>query len=85
MRNWRNCRSGGANGEASELAPLTPPLSAYEGWPKDAITRNVVRLYALVAQDTTSGSRSAHNFRDTLALHETLDAIERSATGSNPK
>lgn len=75
----------GANGDATELAPLTPPPSAYAGWPKDAIARNVACLYALVAEDIRSGSRLAPSFRDALALHKTLDAIERSATGSNPK
>ena len=69
----------GANGEATELAPLTPPPSAYDGWPDSSVARNVARLYALVAQDIRSGTRSAPSFRDAVALHETVDAIERSA------
>jgi predicted dehydrogenase len=75
----------GANGDMTELAPLTPPASAYEGWPDDAIPRNVARLYALIANDIRSGSRSAPSFRDAVALHETVDAIERSAAGNEPK
>jgi predicted dehydrogenase len=69
----------GANGTTSELAPLSPPASAYAGWPESAVTRNVARVYALVAQDIRSGTRSAPSFLDAVALHETIDAIERSA------
>jgi len=75
----------GANGDTTELAPLTPPASAYEGWPNQAVPRNVARLYALLAQDIRSGTRSAPSFRDAVALHETIDAIERSAARKEPK
>lgn len=71
----------GANGDMTELAPLTPPASAYQGWPDDSVARNVARIYALIAQDIRSGSRSAPSFRDAVGLHETVDAIERSAAG----
>lgn len=74
----------GANGDTTELAPLTPPASSYEGWPDSSVSRNVARLYALVAQDVRSGTRSAPSFRDAVALHETLDTIERSAARSQP-
>lgn len=70
----------GANGDTSELAPLTPPASTYNAWPDNAGARNVARVYALIAQDIRSGTRSAPNFRDAVALRETIDAIERSAT-----
>lgn len=69
----------GGNGDASTLAPLTPPASFYEGWPDNSVARNVARVYALVAKDIRSGSRSAPSFRDAVALHETIDRIERSA------
>ncbi len=72
----------GANGDASELAPLTPPASAYEGWPDNSVARNVARLYALIARDIRSGTRSAPSFRDAVALHEVIDTIEQSADGS---
>ena len=75
----------GANGDATGLTPLTPPPSVDKNWPKDATAGNVARLYALVAQDIRSNTRTAPNFLDALALHETLDAIERSATGSKSK
>jgi len=75
----------GANGEAHELAPLTPPASAYEGWPDNPVARNVARLYALIAGDIRSGTRTAPSFRDAVALHEMIDAIERSAARSESK
>lgn len=69
----------GANGDTSEFAQLTPPASAYKGWPDNAVARNVARVYALIAQDIRSGTRSVPSFRDAVTLHETIDAIERSA------
>lgn len=69
----------GANGDATGLTPLTPPPSAYDGWPNEPTAGNVARVYALVAQDIRSGIRAAPSFRDALALHKTLHAIERSA------
>jgi predicted dehydrogenase len=70
----------GANGDTSELAPLMPPASAYDGWPENSVARNVARVYALIAQDIRTGTRSAPSFRDAVALHETIDWIERSAS-----
>lgn len=75
----------GANGDMNELAPLAPPAVAYEGWPDSSVARNVARIYALIALDIRSGTRSAPSFRDAVALHETIDAIERSAAGSEPQ
>lgn len=72
----------GANGDARQLASLTPPASAYAGWPDNSVARNVARLYALIAQDIRSGTRLAPSFRDAVALHEVVDAIERSAERS---
>lgn len=69
----------GGNGDASGLELLTPPASFYKGWPNNSVARNVARLYALVAKDIRSGTRSAPSFRDAVALHETIDGIERSA------
>lgn len=69
----------GANGDATELAPLMPPPTAYAGWPDDSTSRNVARIYARIARDIREGTRSVPGFRDAVALHETLDAIERSA------
>lgn len=75
----------GANGDTSEFATLTPPASAYEGWPDNSVARNVARLYSLLAQDIRSGTRSAPSFRDAVALHETIDMVERSAAGKGSK
>jgi predicted dehydrogenase len=75
----------GANGDASELAPLTPPASAHDGWPDNSVARNVAHLYALIAQDIRSGTRSAPSFRDAVALHELVDAIEQSTQRSTPQ
>ena len=69
----------GANGDSSELAPLIPPASYYEGLPHNSVARNVAQIYSLLAQDIREGTHSAPNFRDAVALHETIDAIERSA------
>lgn len=75
----------GDNGDKGEVAQLTPPASAYDGWPDSSVARNVARLYALIAQDIRSGGRSAPSFRDAVALHETIDAIERSAARNEPQ
>ena len=72
----------GGRGDASEL---TPPASAYEGWPDNSVARNVARIYALIARDIRSGIRAAPSFRDAVALHEVIDAIERSTAGSAPQ
>jgi predicted dehydrogenase len=72
----------GANGDAKGLSRLMPPATAYECWPDNPVAGNVARVYALVAEDIRSGTRSAPSFRDAVALHETLDTIERSAAES---
>jgi len=74
----------GATGEATEMAPLTPPAEAYQGWPDSPVARNVARIYALIAQDIRQGTRLAPSFRDAVALHEILDRIERSAARHQP-
>lgn len=73
----------GAKGDATELTPLMPPAAAYEGWPDNSIARNVARVYAMIARDIHDGGDSAPSFRDAVALHQTLDAIERSAAGAD--
>ncbi len=75
----------GARGDSAELEPLTPPSSAYEGWPGESIPRNVARVYDLVAQDIRTGTRSAPSFRDAVALHGIIDAIESSNNRQEPK
>lgn len=70
----------GANGDMTELAPLSPPASTGMGLPEDPIARNVAQIYRLVAADIRTGTRSAPTFRSAVALHEILDRIECSAT-----
>lgn len=69
----------GAKGDMAELQPLMPPPSAYEGWPDSSLVRNVARMYARLADDIENSTRTAPTFRDAVALHEVVDAIERSA------
>lgn len=72
----------GARGAETEMVPLMPEASAYEGWPKFAGARNVARVYARLFNDITNGTQTAPTFKDAVALHELLDAIERSAQAS---
>jgi len=44
----------------------------------------VARIHARVAADIRTGTRSAPGFNDAVALHETLDTIERSAASHTP-
>lgn len=69
----------GGRGIERELADLMPPAAAYAGWPDASIARNVARLYARIADDIRTGTRTAPSFRDAVALHEVIDRIERSA------
>jgi predicted dehydrogenase len=69
----------GAQGDATELASIAPPPSAYAGWPDTPIARNVARMYSRMADDIHHGTRTAPSFADAVALHGLVDAIERSA------
>lgn len=69
----------GAKGDEVEMQPLMPPKSAYEGWPETVIPRNVANIYALVAADIRTGSRTAPSFNDAVKLHQLIDAVEQSA------
>jgi len=69
----------GARGDETEMAPLMPEASAYDGWPEFAGARNVGRIYERLFNDIKNGTQTAPTFQDAVALHELLDAIERSA------
>lgn len=69
----------GARGDATEMVPLMPEASAYDGWPEFAGARNVARVYARLFNDIKNGTRTAPTFQDAVALHELIDAIEQSA------
>ena len=73
----------GAQGDANELQPLTPPDSAYAGWPEETIPRNVARMYAKVADDIQNGTRTAPSFQDAVALHAVIDTIEKTAAAAH--
>jgi predicted dehydrogenase len=70
----------GARGEETEMVPLMPEASAYDGWPEFAGARNVARIYSRLYNDICSGTRTAPTFQDAVALHELFDAIEQSAS-----
>lgn len=70
----------GARGEETELTEQMPDPSVYDGQPEFPGARNIARMYARVALDIRTGSRTAPTFADALALHEVLDRIEASAT-----
>jgi predicted dehydrogenase len=60
--------------------PTPPELMA--GWPVEPIPRNVARIYAQMAEDIRTGSRSAPSFDDAVELQRLLAAIDKSgATG----
>lgn len=67
----------GVSGAATEMAALTPPMDG--DWPDTPVAGNVARLYALIAGDIRNGTRLAPSFDDAVALHVTIDAIERAA------
>lgn len=71
----------GATGAERESRPLAPPAEAYSNLPGTSLARNVARLYARLADDIRLGTRTAPSFRDAVALHETIDQIEKSAAG----
>ncbi|GAB6904262.1 putative oxidoreductase [Desulfosarcina cetonica] len=69
----------GARGDATEMVPLMPESSAYDGWPDFAGARNVGRIYSRLFEDICNGTQTAPTFQDAVALHELIDAIEQSA------
>jgi len=69
----------GAHSGETEMVPLMPEPSAYDGWPEFAGARNVARVYERLFNDIRNGSRTAPTFQDAVTLHELLDAIEQSA------
>src|SRR5690606_15873063 len=73
------CTIRGARGTETALTALMPPAEAYADWPDSPVARNVARMYALLARDIREGTRLAPGFGDAVALHEALEAIERSA------
>ncbi len=69
----------GAQGDATEMQPLTPPAALYDGLPENVIPRNVAGVYAKIAADIRNNTRTAPSFGDAVRIHELLDAIDVSS------
>lgn len=69
----------GARSGSRKFHRLDAPQSNARNWPEDVAVGNVARLYALMAHDIRRGTRHAPAFGDGLVIHQTLDAIGRSA------
>ncbi|MGE0004834.1 MAG: Gfo/Idh/MocA family protein [Parvibaculaceae bacterium] len=69
----------GARGGEKTFRPLAVPASYRAGWPEDAGSGNVARLYARMARDLREGTRSAPSFDDAVAVHRIIAAIESAA------
>jgi predicted dehydrogenase len=69
----------GARGEDKVFKPLDVPVSYRTGWPKDVEPGNVARLYARMAEDLQSGTRTAPTFEDAVTLHRIIATIEKAA------
>ena len=69
----------GAQGDETELKPLTPPAEMYEGLPDNSVARNVAKVYSLLADDIRNNTRTAPSFAREVQLFELYTAIEKSA------
>ena len=69
----------GARSEEKTFKPLKVPASYRAGWPADVEPGNVARLYARMAQDLQDGTSTAPSFKDAVAVHRIIAAIEKAA------
>jgi predicted dehydrogenase len=69
----------GAKAGEKAFQPLVVPDSYRTGWPDNVVPGNVARIYARMAQDLRTGSRTAPSFDDAVALHRLIAAIEAAA------
>jgi predicted dehydrogenase len=67
----------GAQGKNRTLEPISVPDDGIEL--DDNVPGNIARVYKRFANDLRTGSRTAPNFDDAVALHRTLAAIEEAA------
>jgi predicted dehydrogenase len=67
----------GAQGENRTLEPISVPDDGIGL--DDNVPGNIARVYKRLANDLRTGSRTAPNFDDAVALHRTLAAIEEAA------
>ncbi len=68
-----------ASGGETKFRPLDVPAQYRTGWPEDVEAGNVARLYARMAEDIRSGSRTAPSFEDAVEVHRIIEAIENAA------
>jgi len=64
----------GAQGENRSLESISVPDDGIRL--DDNVPGNIARVYKRIANDLRTGSRTAPNFDDAVALHRTLAAIE---------
>ena len=69
----------GARGEEKTFRPLEVPASYRAGWPEDVEPGNVARLYARMARDLRDGTHTAPSFKDAVAVHRIIAAVENAA------
>lgn len=69
----------GAQGDEQELTSLMPNESEYQSYPEAAAARNICRMYSMMYDDITHGTRTAPSFDDAVKLHNLIDDIEQSA------
>jgi predicted dehydrogenase len=67
----------GAQGKSRTLEPIGVPDDGIGL--DDNVPGNIARIYKRLASDLRTGSRTAPNFDDAVALHRTLAAIEEAA------
>lgn len=68
-----------SQGEERRFRSLQVPAAERLGWPDDVVSGNVARVYARMAEDLRSGTRTAPDFQDAVELHRLLAALETSA------
>lgn len=67
----------GGRGDDRQMDPIVVPAAFTRGnWPDNINPANVARLYARMAQDLLTGSKTAPSFDDAVELHRLIDAIE---------
>jgi len=65
----------GAQQDDEKLKLLEVPKELYEGKPENVIPRNVAGIYAKVADDINTGSKTAPTFEDAVQVHQLIDSI----------
>ncbi|MFV0625566.1 Gfo/Idh/MocA family protein [Sphingomonas sp. ac-8] len=69
----------GATGDDGALQDITVPPDYGAGLPDAQPARNVAAVYARIAEDIRTGSRTAPSFDDAVALHRVIGRIGQAA------